>query len=144
MNAGQRRLRGRRWVRTADLHGKSWHDKWSQASGGSNSSSRSVQPPGVYAYQSLVKRRCGDSRGVSLKALTHTRDDLNETRTAPQFVSAHIRHCSALRSSTVRLKHLWRPSQQVDHAPQGVGGPCPAQADFQGLESASQSGRNED
>ena len=81
---------------------------------------------------------------MSLKALTNSHDDYNKTQTAPQFVSAHSRQCSTSRSSTVQLKHLWRPSQQVDHAPQGVGGPCPAQADFQSLESASQSGRNED
>ena len=130
MNAGQRRLRGRRWVRTADLHGKSRHDKWSQASGGSNSSSRSVQLPCVYAHQSLVRRRCGDSRGVSLKALTHTRDDLNETRTAPQFVSAHIRHGYALRSSPVRVKHLSRPSQKRNRSLNVIGGPCPAQPDL--------------
>ena len=68
----QRRLRGRRWVRTADLHGKSRHHEWSQASGGSNSSSRSVQLPCVYVHESFVRRRCGDSRGVSVKSLTHT------------------------------------------------------------------------
>ena len=72
MDAGQGRLRGRRWVRTADLHGKSRHHEWSQASGGSNSSSRSVQLPCVYVHESFVRRRCGDSRGVSVKSLTHT------------------------------------------------------------------------
>ena len=130
MDAGQGRLRGKRWVRTADLHGKSRHHEWSQASGGSNSSSRSVQLPCVYVHESLVRRRCGDSRGVSLKSLTHTRHDPHETRTAPRFVSAHIRHGYGLWSSPVRVMPLSRPSQKRNRSLNVIGGPCPAQPDL--------------
>ena len=144
MDAGQGRLRGKRWVRTADLHGKSRHHEWSQASGGSNSSSRSVQLPCVYVHESFVRRRCGDSRGVSLKSLTHTRHDPHETRTAPRFVSAHIRHGYALWTSPVRVMHLSRPSQKRNRSLNVIGGPCPAQPDLLSPESACKSGRNQD